>query len=1007
MDGHEPERGRPAGVPPAPRTSLVGRDTAVAEVVAALEGSRLLTLTGPGGAGKTRLALAALDVVRRTGDRPGRQVRWTELGGVHAAALVAETVARTLGAPANAGSTPVDAIVDHLGQAEAVLAIDNCEHIVDACAALADELLDSCPGLRLLATSREPLGVAGEMVWPVPALSLPEVAGATAETVAASAAGQLFEQRARAIVPGFRLDAANADATARLCRRLDGLPLAIELAAARMRVLTVDQIVAGLDDACRLLVGGARTAPARQQTLRAALDWSHDLLTEPERVVFRRLAVFAGSFDLAAAEHVAAGGPIAAADVLDILSHLADRSLVSVQWATPSARYRMLATVREYGRERLAAAGGATSVRRAHLEHYCELAERVEPLLSGPDQVRELDRLETDGNNLRIALAFARAHGETRLGVRLAAALWRLCYLRGHYREGREWLDWAATADPEAPTGLRAKALRGGGSLAFLQCDYAAAVRRLEASLQLYRDLDDDAGVASVLQVLGSVAREQGRFQRAEALHRESLELFEAAGDSCGVAQAHGYLGFAAWLQQHWAEAAESCGRALREFRALGDAEGIAWSLISLGTVAQYQGEHDRADALLTEAQALAERASYPEGVAWARHELGLLTLRRGPGRTGRAEELLLDSLARHRELGDRWRTASVLADLASAALVADRPQRAGGLLGAAAAIREDIGTVVAPCERADNDAVEERARELLGPDAFSAEWSRGRESTIDDVLAAEGQVLPSSPEPAPDATGSGRERPAEGVPLRIRMLGAAEVHLGDRQLHAADFGYGKPRELLWLLASTPRQTKEQIGLALWPDLAGGQLRNAFHTALRDLRRALGDPGWVVFNAGGYALDRSRDQWSDLHEFEASLAAARRARPAPDALPHLQRAIAAYGGDFLPEVVDLDWVDTRRGQLRRVYSAALGAAGRLLAASGRYAEAAEVYRTATEHDPLEESSHRHLMSCLVRMGEPARAARLYQDLCTRLRDELGIAPSAETTAVYDRLARRS
>jgi DNA-binding SARP family transcriptional activator len=359
--------------------------------------------------------------------------------------------------------------------------------------------------------------------------------------------------------------------------------------------------------------------------------------------------------------------------------------------------------------------------------------------------------------------------------------------------------------------------------------------------------------------------------------------------------------------------------------------------------------------------------------VAWARHELGLLALRRGPDVLARAEKLLLDSLARHRELGDRWRTASVLDDLASAALLGGRPQRAAALLGAATAIRDDIGTVVAPCERPDHDTVEGRARELLGADAFSAEWTRGRDSTIDDVLAAPEAprlALPEQRQPVRETTRVA-ERPTPTGRLRLRMLGAATVHLGDRRLNAADFGYGKPRELLWLLASTPQRTKDQIGLALWPDLAGGQLRNAFHTALRDLRRALGDPGWVVFNAGAYALDRSRDQSTDLQEFEASLAAARRARPAPDALPHLQRAIAAYGGDLLPEVVDVDWVDTRRGELRRVFSAALGAAGRLLATSGRYAEAAEVYRTAIEHDPLEESAHRHLMSCLIRLGGPS------------------------------------
>jgi DNA-binding SARP family transcriptional activator len=520
----------------------------------------------------------------------------------------------------------------------------------------------------------------------------------------------------------------------------------------------------------------------------------------------------------------------------------------------------------------------------------------------------------------------------------------------------------------------------------------------------------------------GAAPRSSPTGNAPEVLHQESLELFEALDDRSGVAHAHGYLGFAAWMQGQWETACRHCDRALRDFRALGDSEGIAWSLISLGTVAQYRGDLDQSAAQLTTALTLSRQAGYPEGVAWAGHELGLLAMRQGD--PARAEELLARSLERHRELGDRWRTASVLDDLAATAVIVERPDRAAALLGAAAAIRADIGTVIAPCERADHDTVEERARLALGPDAFSAAWSQGHDSPIDDLPAAGAdlprQSLPlrsqllttapaaAAPSPLPAAPPAGaREQQAPGSrQLRIRMLGAATVRYGDRVLTAADFGYGKPRELLWLLASIRRQTKEQIGLSLWPELSGTQLRNAFHTALRDLRRALGDPVWVVFTDGAYALDRSRDLWSDLQVFESSLVAARRAEPKADALPHLQRAVAAYGGDFLPDNMDAEWVDTRRGELRRVFGAALAATGRLLAATDRYVEAAEIYRISIEHDPLEESAHRHLMSCLIRMGESAQAARLYQELSQRLKDELGVAPSTETTTMYKQLRRR-
>jgi DNA-binding SARP family transcriptional activator/DNA-binding CsgD family transcriptional regulator len=770
-----------------------------------------------------------------------------------------------------------------------------------------------------------------------------------------------------------------------------------------MRVLSVEQVATGLDDAFRLLVGGVRGGPARHQTLRATLDWSYELLSEPERVAFRRLAVFPGGFDLEAAERVAvAGGGIAEHEVLDLLTCLVDKSLVSVRRTPASARYRMLSTVRDYGRQQLIAAGEQRATGRAHLEYFCRFAEHWEPRLAGPDQTRALDRLEAEANNLRLALTFAKESGDVRPGMRLIAALWRLCCLRGHYREGREWLDWAATADPSGPPELRAKLWRGSGSLAFLQCDYPTALHRLEEALELYRQLGDRTGVATVLQVLGSVAREQGRYADAESLHGESLALFDSAGDCLGVAQAHGYLGFVSWLQGHWAAAVEHCRRALREFRTLDDAEGIAWSLISLGTVAQYQGDGGMAARLLDDAHDLAVRINYPEGIAWSLHERGLLALQREePG----AEQLLGEALARHRTLGDRWRTASVLLDVAAASLRRGDAGQAAELLGAAGRIRDEIGTVIAPCERPAHDAVVAAATTALGDEAFAVLWNRGREERLDDLLvprpADNSSAVPEVPRPeAPPP----RPRVTEAPPLRIRMLGATTVELGSRTLTAADWAYGKPRELLLLLASSPGQSKARIGAALWPDLAGPRLRNALHTALRDLRRALGDPGWVVYSDGIYTLDRLREHWSDVEAFDGCLADARRAQCPEDALTSLQGAIALYRGDFVPELDGAAWVTQRRAELRRAFSTALAGAGQLLAGAGRCAEAVEVYRTAAAHAPLSEAPHRELITCLARSGEPGLAVQVYRDLARRLREELGVSPAAETTALVQRIA---
>lgn len=951
------------------RTALIGRDDELALLEAELAGARLVTLTGPGGAGKTRLAQAVFHA-RRT----DVQSCWVDLAQVQAPELVGESVAAALGAQPG-GTDAVTAVVERLGEDEFLLVLDNCEHLVTACAELVDVLLDSCPGLQVLATSRDPLAIAGEAIRRVPPLS-------------AGAAAELFAQRARAMVPDFAITGANTAAIGQLCRRLAGWPLSIELAAARMRVLTVDQIVTGLDDVFALLSSGSR-GPARHQSLHATLDWSHDLLTGSEQLLFRRLGTFPGSFDLAAARAVAAD-ELPGGRLLDVLSRLVDRSLVSVQHAGPRARYRLLGPIRAYALERLDAAGESEQVADAHLRHYCAVVERAEPLLVGAEQVRTLDELEAEASNLRTALSFARDHARTRIGMRLAAGLWRMCYLRGHYREGRYWLDWAATVDPDADAALRAKALRGGGSLALLECDYPAAVRRLEAALQLYRDAGDDGGTATVLQVLGSVAREQGRYGRAEALHQEALELFTALGDDAGKAQAEAFLAFVAWLQCHWTDATEHGERALAAARQLADPETTAWALTSLGTVAQYTGDHARAAALLAEAHELSVAAVYPEGVAWTLHERGLLGLRRDDRD---AEELLLDSLVRHRELGDRWRQASVLTDLAAAAVAHGRLERGAALLGAAASIRDDIGTVIAPCEQADHDRVETAARTGLGPDGYAIAWTAGRDS-IDAALAITGAEY--APSAGPVGTPAAR-----ATELRVRMLGAATVRRGARELSAADWGYGKPRELCFLLASSSGLTKQQIGLALWPELDGTRLRNAFHTALRELRRALGDPGWVVYGDGRYALDRSRELRCDVDAFESALRAARRT-PGADALGHLQQAIAAYGGPFLPDA-DAEWALERGAQLHRDYGAALAAAGRILVEAKRPGEAVELYQRAVEHDPLDETAHRRLMRCLAAIGEPARAVLVYRELSDRLRSELGIAPAPETAAIFRRL----
>jgi predicted ATPase/DNA-binding SARP family transcriptional activator len=1009
---------------PVPLTPLVGRKRELQDVVDSIPRARLLTLTGPGGTGKTRLALAAAGAV--SASFPDG-VCWVELAPLDDPGIVARVVARGVGVPDCPGQRATAAIAEHVGDRSMLIVLDNCEHLASAVAVLAGQLLSACHALSILATSREMLGVDGERSWPVPPLSLPEDGAPAADALAQSDAVSFFEARARLVFPSFRLADDNARAVAQVCRRLDGLPLAIELAAAQMRVLSVGQLAERLNDIFTVLVGGARTAPRRHQALRAALDWSHDLLSEDERVVFRRLAVFAGGFTLTAAEQVAAGPGIGAERMLELLARLADKSLLRVEHLDIGARYHLLGTVRAYGLERLAGASEVEATRRAHLRCFADLVEEVTPRIDGGREgplslERELDRLDAETANLRVALEFAAECGDAVAALRIAGPLGRFAYLRGHYQEIREWMDAAVTAGTAAPAALRAKALLGSGRLALLQCDYQPAVRRLEAALRLYRELGDAPGVASALQVLGSVAREQGRYARAMQLHTESLSTAEAAGDRWAVASAHGYLGFACWLQADFERAAEECTVALRMFRELGDVEGIAWSLLSLGTIARHQGAGEQAAALLQESRSLAERIGFREGMAWSLEQLGLLAADRDDPA---AAALLRNSLEIHHDLRDRWRTCSVLEDLAAIALAQECAQQAVRLLAAAETMRATIGTVIAPCERAQHAATVTGARAALGGEAFATAWQQGLLAQIDDLQA---DLAPpgSAPGPRPAARadppaarpGTHRTPPvtvrkqdtrttaATGGVLRIRVLGAATVHRGDVAVTAADWGYAKPRELLFLLAVSPPMTKDQLGAALWPDLSGQQLGNALHTALRGLRRALGDPGWVVYADGHYRFNTAWEHECDIETFEQALAAARAARPAAAALPHLQRAVTAYGGDFLAGMAAGEWAQARRGELDRSFESALMAAGRLHAAAGRYQPAAAAFRRVVAHEPLNETAHRELMNCWVRLGETARAVRHYEEFAELLQDQVGVPPAAETTALYRRLAGR-
>ncbi|MFL6063974.1 MAG: AfsR/SARP family transcriptional regulator [Friedmanniella sp.] len=739
LDRHQslPSRtpGPATGWVPDPLTSLVGRDHELGAAVAALERARLMSLTGTGGSGKTRLAIAVLARVR-SGYPAG--VWWVDLSTVTEPASVARLVAAAIGGHELVERPPLESAAAEVGSGTGLLVLDSCEHLAAAAAEAAHRLLTRCPALRVLTTTREPLGVPGELVWPVPPLALPSDARPSRAEVAASAAGSLWCERAGSALPGFELTEDNAALVARICRRLDGLPLAIELAAARLRVLSLEEIADALDSHLEVLRGQDRTAPGRHQTLRATLDWSFRLLSAEEQVLLAELSVFQGGFTLSAVTAVREPTP-GAASTLDLVSRLIDRSLLTVVDRGRPTRYRLLETVRLYAAEALEEAGRTAGVADRHLQHFLALAELAEPRLTGSAQQEWLGLLDAEVGNLVGALGWAVSAGRSpEAGLRLVTALWRFWYLRGHYSAGREWFRAALAAAAAAPAASRAQALAAAGQLAYLQCDYPRSAELLGEAQQIFEALRDPLGVATVLQLLGCVAREQGDYARSRRLHQDSEQRWRAAGNEDAVARSANYLGFVAWLEGDEVTARQQSERALGFYRTSGDSEGLTWSLLILGATACYAGDLERAHVLLSESRQRAEESGYREGLAWSLNQLGVLAARRGDPVTGAM--LQRNSLREHWQLGDLWRTASVLEALALSDAGAERHRPALRLLAAAASLRSRLQAPLPPVERAEVVTCLQRLRSAVPADVFAAAWADGEATALDQTVRRAGE---------------------------------------------------------------------------------------------------------------------------------------------------------------------------------------------------------------------------------------------------------------------------
>jgi predicted ATPase/DNA-binding SARP family transcriptional activator len=934
----------PPGGVPAPVSTLIGRAAELADSVRLLQASRLLTLTGAGGSGKTRLAL---EIAAALSPQFQNAVGWIELTALSNAAQLAAHVATTLGLPEDPERPSLQVLVEALRERHLLIVLDNCEHVVDAAAELAEALLRGCPKLSLLATSREALGIAGERTWLIPLLSIPTATDAAAPARAALVPSvQLFVERAQSAVPAFQLSAANVGAVVDICRRLDGMPLAIELAAARVKVLAPDQIAARLYAVLALAPTNARGVRARHRTLRETIAWSCRMLSPAEQALFERLSVFAGSFGLEAVEAIGTDDEVPIEHTVDLMSALVDKSLVLSEQRANTSRFRLLETMRQYAGTRLEERGDADRMRHRMAAYYVAVAESAEPRLFGGAHDAAIQTLiESEEANIRAVEEWARLEPSRCLyALRIGASLHWFWFAHGRFREGRSWLEGALAHAGGAPPLMRARALIALGHIAIWQGDAAAIRTPLEQSLALLSTLDEPRTLVVALAGLSTASLAEGNLPEAAIHIDQALALL--GGDESTVL--------------------------------------MPFALYWRGMIALQSGQTQIARESLVRAIAVGRALGHRPAIGHPLYLLGLLELSEGDQRTAAAR--LTESLLLHQEIGDRWGMFQTLATFARAACEHNLV-RAGRLLGASEAMRSVLGVQMPPALKGDYDRLVDEVRSTLGDIAFADAVAAGRAMSLAEAVAyAIEPIDVASADPD----------------LRVVTLGPVEVFRGGMPIAARAWGSAKARELfLLLLGHRAGCTKDRAAAALWPDATPAQVRNNFHVTLHRIRKALGDADWVIVDNDRYALNPAFRALCDADQFEADartiLAALRAGRPLPASAAAV---VARYRGEFLEHEDAGEWHLARRESLQQLYCDLLLACGKKLAASGRDADSVDYFRRLIARDAAHEDAARGLITAYARLGDRASARRAFEQLVVALRSELDVEPEPKTVDAY-------